>query len=153
MKTNESLIAPRSDLGTQLDHLLIACWRPAHWATRIWRPSELPLHLERSVRTLPPNVEWRAYTDDSQTYCAIGRAASGMSYEPPATALEVFFLDGGASVYAAGVWEFGCERGWTVYAVPDIEATWSRGILSLLEPHAPILKALGYAGRFSKVCS
>ncbi len=109
-----------SDLGARFDHLLATCWLPAQWATRIHRESELPPHLEYSVRRLRKTHEWRAYAADSQTLCAIGRAGTGARRDPSTATLEVFFLDSEATVYAAGVWRYEYERGWKVYDVPEV---------------------------------
>ena len=110
------------DLSARFDHLLAARWQFSRSATRVTVPGELPAPLELAVLRLGAGQEWRAYSGDFRTYCAIGRTG-GASADRFMPVLQVCFLDCDASVYAAGLWYHDRERGWKVHDVHDMSPT------------------------------
>jgi hypothetical protein len=106
--------------GACLDDLLASRFLPRRWATRLWSASELPYRLERCARSLVPNCEWRAYGDQDRILFAIARAHSAGPQAGSAAAIDVYFLDENASVYAAGVWVNEPKHGWWLDSLLDL---------------------------------
>jgi hypothetical protein len=107
---------------------------------RIGSASDLPDRLQRCARTLRFGSEWRAYGDKDQIFFAIARMHEPDAGEVPATAIDAYFLDESAAVYAAGVWNFDRRTGWCLDAVMkpsfDCEHGWWLG--AVLRPRAPV---------------
>lgn len=87
--------------GARLDDLLASCFLPRSWVSRIWTARELPVRLEHRARNLAPNSEWRAYGDDNHVFFAIACAHAKESQHDPTSAIDVYFLDSNADVFAA----------------------------------------------------
>lgn len=115
--TPSSSLLPAETVGAQLDHLLAGRWLPATCQTRIYSASELPVRMERCIRTLGPHATWRAYTDSAQTFCAIARVRSLFSCKTATAVLEVRFLDSNAQIYAGAVWAHDRNPGWRVHSI------------------------------------
>jgi hypothetical protein len=98
--------------GARLDDLLASRFLPRSWVSRIWSARELPDRLEHCARNLAPNSEWRAYGDDDHVFFAIARAHARESQHDTTSAIEVYFLDGNAVVFAAAVWDYDRQQGW-----------------------------------------
>jgi hypothetical protein len=107
---------------------------------RIWYACELPTRLQRCAQALRSGSEWRAYGEEDQIFFAIARMHAPDTSEAPATAIDAYFLDASAAVYAAGVWNFDRQTGWWLDAVMepsyDCEHGWWLG--AVLRPRAPI---------------
>jgi hypothetical protein len=110
-------IASRTSLGAQLDQLLTSRFFPARWASRVWMPRDLPPSLERCIRQLAPDTEWRAYSDDVRTFFAIARRSAEHEYGASSATMDVYLLDRDAAVYSAGKWAYAREQGWWLDAV------------------------------------
>jgi hypothetical protein len=98
--------------GARLDDLLASRFLPRSWAGRIWSACELPDRLEHCARNLGPNSEWRAYGDDDHVFFAIACAHSTDSAQDCAAAIDVYFLDANADVFASAVWDHDRHQGW-----------------------------------------
>ena len=103
--------------GACLDDLLASRFLPKRWVERIWSARELPPPLRRCTRDLPAGTEWRAYGEDSRIFFAIARLHADDSSDASSTAIDAYFLDENAAVYAAGVWDYDRNRGWCLDAV------------------------------------
>jgi hypothetical protein len=125
---------PYSGLSARFDHLLAARWKFSRSASRVTVPSDLPPPLALTVLHLREDQEWRAYSSDFRTYCAIGRSGD-RSADSFAPLLQVCFLDSDASVYAAGLWHHDRERGWEVHDVYEIDPTTYRREFYLARLH------------------
>jgi hypothetical protein len=78
---------------------------------------------------LRPECEWRAYgTGDDIVFAVARERRSGRQSRatypdrlssPPNASLEVYFLDGQAAVYSAGVWEYDGAHGWWLDAIVE----------------------------------
>jgi hypothetical protein len=105
---------------------------------RIWSAPELPPRLAICVLALLPGSEWRAYGDKDQIFFAIARMHEAEAGEA-ATAIDAYFLDEKAMVYAAGVWNHDRQTGWWLDAVMkpsyDCQHGWWLG--ALLRPRTP----------------
>jgi len=117
VNTNRAAIARGISLGAQLEQLLTSRFLPARRTSRVWLPSELPPRLERCVRRLAPDTEWRAYTDDVRMFFAIAHPAPDQEYDAASASMDVYFLDNDAAVYSAGKWAYTREQGWWLDAV------------------------------------
>jgi hypothetical protein len=98
--------------GARLDDLLASRFLPRSWVGRIWSACELPDRLEHCARNLAPNSEWRAYGDDGHVFFAIACAHARESQYDSTSAIDVYFLDGNAEIFAAAVWDFDRHHGW-----------------------------------------
>jgi hypothetical protein len=104
--------AARSSTGASLDALLAARVLPRSWPARILAACELPSHFERCARDLAPDLAWRAYGEAERPLFVVARAHPFERGPPEVQALDVYFLDGRAVVYRAGVWAHRDWRGW-----------------------------------------
>lgn len=121
-------------VGAQLDQMLAAQWPPATGTRRIRNPNDLPLRFEQRVKQRSPNTVWRAYSDESQVWLVIARAADLAFADPPASTLEVCFFAEDARVCAAASWIHCGRDGWRLYEVLDIaQLHWLAGTESALE--------------------
>jgi hypothetical protein len=125
--------------GACLDDLLASRFLPKKWMRRIWSARELPPRLQHCVHALRSGSEWRAYGDEDQIFFAIARMHAADASGASATAIDAYFLDESAVVYAAGVWNFDRQAGWWLDAVMessyDCEHGWWLG--AVLGPRAP----------------
>jgi hypothetical protein len=110
-------------IGRHLDNLLKLRWIPAGLATCIHCSSALPVQLRLCVDALPATTEWRAFTDGAEVYCAIARTGTPISADDWAIALDVYFLDGDAKIWAAGVWEYDWDHSWRLIRILDVVGT------------------------------
>ncbi len=126
--------------GACLDDLLVSRFLPKRWMGRIGSACDLPRPLQRCARKLRLGSEWRAYGDEDQIFFAIARMHEHDTSELPAMAIDAYFLDKSAAVYAAGVWNFDPRTGWWLEAVMqpsyDCDHGWWLG--AVLRPHAPV---------------
>jgi hypothetical protein len=106
--------------GACLDDLLVSRFLPKRWIQRIWSANELPQRLQRCTGDLVPGSEWRAYGDQGQIFFAIARMHESGARDARSTAIDAYFLDANAAVYAAGVWEYDHQNGWWLDAVMDL---------------------------------
>jgi hypothetical protein len=113
--------------GTCLDHLLASRFLPSRWSSPIESSSELPAPLERCARNLRADAEWRAYSDEDRILFAIARTHSLDTPADSMPAIDVYFLDDGAAVYSAGVWEYDSKHGWWLDAVLDLSYDYQEG--------------------------
>jgi hypothetical protein len=129
--------------GACLDDLLVSRFLPKRWTGRILSASDLPDRLQRCARTLRSGSEWRAYGDADQIFFAIARMHEPDASEAPATAIDAYFLDESAAVYAAGVWNFDHRAGWCLEAVmkPSFDGEHGWWLGALLRPRAPVAEA------------
>lgn len=126
--------------GACLDDLLASRFLPMRGTQRIGSARELPPRLRRYTRDLKPGMEWRAYGDEDQVFFAIARMhAAGRNQT---SAIDAYFLDENANVYAAGVWDHDRKSGWCLDAVLqpsyDGEHGWWLGELLRPVPAAPL---------------
>ena len=127
-------ITQQLKVGAQLDQMLAAQWPPATGTRRIRNPNDLPLRFEQRVKQRSPNTVWRAYSDESQVWLVIARAADLAFADPPASTLEVCFFAEDARVCAAASWIHCGRDGWRLYEVLDIpQLHWLVGTESALE--------------------
>jgi hypothetical protein len=63
----------------------------------------------------------------------------------PAAAIDAYFLDANAAVYAAGVWNFDRRTGWCLDAVmpPSYDCEHGWWLAAVLRPRAPVEHAAG----------
>jgi hypothetical protein len=125
MTVNSS--APPQSPGACLDDLLASRFLPKRWIGRIWAAGDLPSRLEDCVRNLVPDAEWRAYGDEGQIFFAVAHRHASSHPAEYATAIDVYFLDGNAAVYSAGVWEYDRQHGWWLDALLDVSYDCERG--------------------------
>jgi hypothetical protein len=129
--------------GACLDDLLVSRFLPKRRMGRIGSASDLPDRLRRCAHALRLGSEWRAYGDEDQVFFAIARMHEPAASEAPATAIDAYFLDESAAVYAAGVWSFDHRTGWCLDAVMepsyDCEHGWWLG--AVLRPRARVDRA------------
>jgi hypothetical protein len=126
--------------GACLDDLLVSRFLPKRWTARIWSVGELPGRLQPCARNLLPGLEWRAYGDEDQLFFAIARwHAAGMP-DQSGTAIDAYFLDANAVVYAAGVWEHSRSHGWWLDDVLELSYDCDRGwwLDAVLAPQSAI---------------
>jgi len=114
------LIARHPSLGACFEDLLSTRFLTRRWTGRIWSVDDLPTRLQRCVRNLKPDCEWRAYGDVGQIFFSIARLRDPESATASAPSLEVFFLDSNAAVYCAGVWERDPAHGWWLDSLVDL---------------------------------
>jgi hypothetical protein len=112
MRAVGTAASPARSTGASLDALLAARVLPTSWVARILAACELPSHLERCGRDLAPDLAWRAYGEAERPLVVIARAQPFDGGAPGVQALDVYFLDGRAVVYCAGVWACRDWRGW-----------------------------------------
>lgn len=105
------LVPGRPTLGACFQDLLGSRFLPKRTG-RISRAEELPIRLQRCVRHLRPEYEWRAYGEAEHVFFSVARLRDAKSASPVMPSLEVFFLDANAAVYFAGVWECDPVHGW-----------------------------------------
>jgi hypothetical protein len=117
---NATAISPGPSTGVLLDELLVSRFLPRRWAYRVWTAAQLPSRLLHCVRNLGSNAVWRAYGDQEQLFFAVARAPIGEPHSRSSAAIEVYFLDGNAAVYSAGVWEHDSKHGWWLDSVPEL---------------------------------
>jgi hypothetical protein len=113
--------------GACLDDLLASRFLPKRWIARIWSASDLPVRLQPCVRNLKPGAEWRAYGGEGQIFFAIARMHAAESPDGCEKAIDAYFLDSNAVVYAAGVWEYNRTKGWWLDAVMELSYDCERG--------------------------
>lgn len=113
--------------GACLEDLLTSRFLPKTWAARIWSADELPVRLQQCTENLLPDAEWRAYGEQDQIFFAIARRHATEPLEASATALDAYFLDSNAVVYAAGVWQHTRQNGWWLDALMDLTYDCDRG--------------------------
>lgn len=106
--------------GACLDDLLVSRFLPKRWIGRIWSANELPPRLRRCTGGLVRGSEWRAYGEDGQIFFAIARMHVAGPRDANDMAIDAYFLDANAVVYAAGVWEYDRRTGWWLDAVMDL---------------------------------
>jgi hypothetical protein len=111
--------APGASLGDQLDSLLNAQWPPEPRTHRLWNAAELPIRLERRIRSLSLDAVWRAYTDGARLWGAIGGAAGVAAWDPSEVALQVFFFGDDGELCSAGIWTWVANGEWRVEKVID----------------------------------
>jgi len=98
--------------GASLDALLAARVLPRSWAARTLATCELPSHFERCGRDLAPDLAWRPYGEAERPLFVLARAHPFDRGPPGVEPLDVYFLDGRAVVYRAGVWACRDSHGW-----------------------------------------
>ena len=98
--------------GASLDALLAARVLPRSWVARILSACELPSHFERCARDLAPDLAWRPYGEAERPLFVLARAHPFDRGPPGVEPLDVYFLDGRAVVYRAGVWACRDSHGW-----------------------------------------
>jgi hypothetical protein len=113
---------PKSSLrplspGEHLDDLLASRFLSMHPFACISSAAELPIRLQRCAKNLQEGSEWRAYGEKQAIFFAIARMHLARPPEDFGTAIDVYFLDANALVYAAGVWEYTPKNGWWLDAV------------------------------------
>jgi hypothetical protein len=114
--------------GALLDDLLASRFLSRQWPYRVRTAGELPARLQHCAINLAPSAEWRAYADEDRVLFAVARAHSGESPSPSSeTAVDVYFLDGNAAVYSAGVWAHDGKHGWWLDSVLDLCYDCDRG--------------------------
>jgi hypothetical protein len=111
--------APGASLGDQLDSLLNARWPPEPRMHRLWNAAELPIRLERRIRSLSPDAVWRAYTDGARLWCAIGDAAGAAASDLSEVALKVLFFGDDGELCSAGIWTRVANGDWRLEQVID----------------------------------
>jgi hypothetical protein len=112
MRALGTAASPARSTGASLDALLAARVLPTSWAARILAACELPSHFERCGRDLAPDLAWRGYGEAERRLFVIARAHPFDRGPSGVQALDVYFLDGRAVVYRAGVWACNDWRGW-----------------------------------------
>jgi hypothetical protein len=113
--------------GACLDDLLASRFLPKRWIERIWSARELPPRLRRCTRDLKPGTEWRAYGEEGRIFFAIARMHAAGPDAGSSTAIDAYFLDENAAVYAAGVWDHDEKTGWCLDAVIEPSYDSDRG--------------------------
>ncbi len=128
-----------STLGACLDDLLGSRFLPKRWVGRVWSVSDLPRQLQYCANLLLPDTEWRAYSDDDQLLFAVARPHIDDMEDAPGTAIEVYFLDASAAVYAAGVWQHNLKNGWWLDSLLDLSYDCDHGwwLDRVMQPPAP----------------
>jgi hypothetical protein len=121
-----TLITTRPTLGGCFEALLSARFLPRRWSGRIWSPEGLPSPLQRCVRNLKPDWEWRAYGDEEELLFSVARFRNH-KIAASMPALEVLFFDSDAAVYCAGIWEFDEVHGWWLDSLLDLSYDCQRG--------------------------
>jgi hypothetical protein len=109
-------------LGTELDGLLAARWRPARCTQLVCEPVDLPVVLEQYTQRLGSGELWRAYTDLIRVWFVIARAVDVLLKDPPTVALEVRFFDSDGKACAAGIWARHGDCDWTLHDVLDVSS-------------------------------
>ncbi len=80
--------------------------------------ADLPVRVERCIKSLAGGTAWRAYMDSNQLFCAIARFGC-LTGRVGAIGLEVYFLDRDARIQSAGLWEYGHNEGWRLHSMPE----------------------------------
>jgi len=137
--------------GDCLDDLLASRFLPRRAVPRIWSAGQLPVRLKRCAGNLLPGAEWRAYGDHEQMFFAIARNHSEDPVDASATAIDAYFLDANAVVYAAGIWQHTRQNGWWLDALMDLtydceHGWWPEAVMrrtSTKEGHAALTAGRG----------
>jgi hypothetical protein len=131
------LPVPVSTYAAGLDDLLASRFLPNRPTNRVLSIADLPTQLANCARNLVAHSAWRAYSDEGKLLFAVARAHISDGVERFSTAIDVYFLDGNAEVYSAGVWEYDPQHGWWLDAVLKLAYDCDQGwwLLDVVNTH------------------